>query len=90
MEGVDFVDGRANVVRNMQKFQPGFLCFNGEKAAKELLGVGYVDYGLRPESIESTRIFVAPSTSGMAAKYWDISYWKELAGLVRASRDTQT
>ncbi len=61
------------------RYQPKILCFNGKKAAKEVLGRKSPDYGFQVESIGETRLFVAPSTSGAANGYWDISVWQTLA-----------
>jgi len=64
--------------------EPLFLCFNGKQAARTFLGASRVDLGLHPgDRIGRTRIFVAPSTSGRATKFWDVSVWHELARLVR-------
>jgi len=60
------------------KFQPKVLCFNGKRAAQEFLSRS-VHYGVQPEQIGNTRLFVAPSTSGAANRFWDIKWWEELA-----------
>ena len=61
------------------KFQPGILCFNGKRAGKEFFSVKRVDYGFQSEKIGTTRLFVAPSTSGAANGFWDIRWWQRLA-----------
>lgn len=75
---------RQGLFEKIVKYEPGYFCFNGKKAAKVFLGRD-VMYGLQPERIEDsiTRFYVAPSTSGAANRYWDISYWEELAELCR-------
>jgi len=72
--------GNAALEEKMQVYQPCYLCFNGKRAAKEFLQ-RRVDYGLQPERIGVTRIFVAPSTSGAANRWWNIEHWRQLARL---------
>lgn len=64
------------------KYAPQNLCFNGKRAAETYLNRP-VNYGWQPESIGQTKIFVAPSTSGAASKFWDIKFWSELANSIR-------
>ena len=75
---IDFTASALEVLRSkVLKFQPGILCFNGKKAAKEFPGRS-VHYGLQRERIQNTRLFVTPSTSGAANGYWDVEWWFEL------------
>ena len=67
----------------MRKFAPRVLAFNGKRAATEFFGCP-VAYGRQPQEIESTTVFVLPSTSGAARGYWDEVFWKELAAVVGA------
>lgn len=67
------------------KYQPRVLAFNGKKAAQVFLGRTKVDFGLQPENVGRTHLFVAPSTSGAASGYWDESHWFELAALADAA-----
>jgi TDG/mug DNA glycosylase family protein len=57
---------------------PTHLAFNGKNAARGALGRP-VDYGRQPERLGGTTIWVLPSTSGAARRYWDIEPWRELA-----------
>lgn len=72
---------RAKILR----CQPAILAFNGKGAAQVFLGVRRVATGLQEESIGRTRLFVAPSTSGLATRYWRQEVWRELARLVRGT-----
>jgi TDG/mug DNA glycosylase family protein len=66
------------------KFQPDIICFNGKEAAKvffNLKSTREINYGLQLKTIGKTKIFVAPSTSALAKKYWDESIWRELKKL---------
>jgi TDG/mug DNA glycosylase family protein len=78
----DFERGRGRLLKEMEKYQPCFLCFNGKRAAKGFFDVNRVEYGLQEERIGETRVFVAPSTSAAAGRYWDVAIWKELATMI--------
>ena len=69
----------------MEELQPGILCFNGKRAAREYLGAAAVEYGLQPQKIGATRLFVAPSTSAAANGSWNPEWWRALAELVRST-----
>jgi len=75
--------GRRELERKVARLRPDFLCFNGKRAASEFLGRREVAFGLQPEVIADTRVFVAPSTSGAANGSWDLARWQELAALIR-------
>ena len=70
----------------MRRYAPDFLAFTSKRAAQEYFGVARVDCGLQRERIGPTRIFVLPSPSGRATRYWDEGPWCELAGLYRKAR----
>ena len=78
--------GRRALAHKIARLRPRMLCFNGKRAASEFLGRRAVAYGLQPERIGATRIFVAPSTSGAANGAWQPAHWDELAALVRRAR----
>ena len=80
---IDFSRASPQDVRQkIGKFSPRVLCFNGKRAAQIFLGRTAVTFGVRAESVNSTRLFVAPSTSGAANKTWDVGLWFEVADLV--------
>lgn len=58
--------------------EPENLAFNGKNAARGALERG-VDHGLQPERIGGAAVWVLPSTSGAARRFWDIEPWCELA-----------
>jgi TDG/mug DNA glycosylase family protein len=64
--------------RLMVEFRPHLVAFTGKRAAREFLG-RTVGYGLLPERVGSTRLFVLPSPSGAARGHWDAGYWQQLA-----------
>jgi len=55
------------------------LCFNGKRAAQQFLGRTDVALGLQSEMVGATRLFVAPSTSAAARRYWRLEVWQALA-----------
>lgn len=69
-----------SLLNKIEQYQPKILCFNGKRAAVEFTG-NKVAYGLISEKVEDTVLFVAPSTSGSACRFWDAKVWHDLAGL---------
>jgi TDG/mug DNA glycosylase family protein len=71
---------------DIEKYQPKVICFNGKKAAKVALDVKEVDYGFySTDKYGKTKVFVAPSTSGSASRFWDETFWKELADYIQSN-----
>lgn len=62
------------------RLRPRFVAFTGKRAAMEFTSRS-VAYGLLPEAIGSTRLFVLPSPSGAARRYWNEDYWHQLSRL---------
>ena len=84
--GID-VDGCGALLRRrLERYSPRYLCFNGKKAALEVLGGKRIRYGLQASSFGPTRLFVAPSTSAAARRSWDAGVWKQLSDLVGEAR----
>jgi TDG/mug DNA glycosylase family protein len=93
------ISGNDSVLRNSDfdirgftvkiiKYSPKLLCFNGKAAAAAFLfnnhkKTKYVDFGLLPQKIRNTQLFVAPSTSGSANGIWDESIWFTLAKIIK-------
>jgi len=76
---------RGTLLEKMKRYGPQILCFNGKKAAKGFMGKRSIDYGFQQETIGPAKIFVAPSTSRNAGKYWDEKWWFLLADSVRCT-----
>ncbi len=77
---IDFARSNpASLRTKLLEFRPRILAFNGKKAAQVFLGTARVEYGLQTESVESTLLFVLPSTSGAANGFWDEGWWEKLA-----------
>ena len=73
--GTDALHGK------IEKFSPKVVAFTSKRAAKEFLGRP-VQYGLVQEQVGQSRLFVLPSPSGAACRWWEIKFWHELATLV--------
>lgn len=58
--------------------EPVYLAFNGKNAAQGALE-RQVQLGPQPEQIGGATVWVLPSTSAAARRYWDIDPWQELA-----------
>ncbi len=83
---IDFSGWGALLQRRLAPHAPRCLCFNGKRAAREA-GIKIVEYGWRTETFGPTRLFVAPSTSAAARRWWDGDVWEELAGFVRSASE---
>ena len=76
-------------ISKMNLFKPKIVCFNGKRAAAIFLSwhfnrkvkTSHIKYGLYPIQDSIFEIFIAPSTSGSARRYWQPAYWHELAEL---------
>ena len=71
--------------RRVLAARPRILCFNGKKAAQVAMEKRRVAVGLQKERFGHTLLFVAPSTSGLATRWWDVNVWHEVADLVRGA-----
>jgi TDG/mug DNA glycosylase family protein len=58
--------------------EPARLAFNGKNAARGALERAVV-FGPQDEQIGGAEVWVLPSTSGAARRFWDIEPWQELA-----------
>ena len=63
-------------------YAPRVLAFNGKRAGgvflREVLACKIEDYGLQPQALGATALFVLPSTSGAARRWWDAAPWRAL------------
>lgn len=62
-------------------FAPCWCAFNGKRPAQEFLNRS-VEYGIQSEIIFKTKIFVLPSTSGAARRFWEKRHWEDLSKLL--------
>ncbi|MEE8445045.1 MAG: mismatch-specific DNA-glycosylase [Alphaproteobacteria bacterium] len=71
-------DDPAALRRKIARHRPKMLSFVGKRAARVFLGRP-VEYGIQSETIGATLIFLLPSPSGRARRFWDESWWFDLA-----------
>ena len=69
----------AGVRARLETHQPRVAAFVGKRAAQEFLGHQKLDYGPQPDAVGETALWVLPSTSGAARRYWDPVPWHALA-----------
>lgn len=70
----------------MRRCRPRVIAFTSKTAAGNFLGRHAISYGLQPETLSDSALFVVPSTSGRARNYFEIKHWWALADLVRSLR----
>jgi TDG/mug DNA glycosylase family protein len=73
-------------VESVRHCRPRIAAFNGKKSARvfyRLPSRKGLDYGVGPKFPDFPEIFVLPSTSGSATRYWDLMWWQEFARRVR-------
>jgi TDG/mug DNA glycosylase family protein len=71
------------VRRSILAYKPDHLAFVGKQAAKIVLGRP-IDYGRQPEQLGDAQVWVMPSTSGLARRFWSVEPWRQLADAVAA------
>ena len=63
--------------KKIDEFEPRLLAFNGKRAASLFLR-RQVAYGLQDNVLGRTHVYVLPSTSGAARRFWHVEPWCEL------------
>lgn len=71
------------LTRKVRRHKPKWLAFNSKFTAETYLN-RKLPYGLLPDLIGETKLFVLPSTSGRARRFFDERWWKELASYIEA------
>lgn len=81
------------LLTKIETHKPRHLAFTGKRPAGifllETLGLGLKDYGEQPVTIGETRIFVLPSPSGAARRWWSLEPWIRLGEMHQANRRQQ-
>jgi TDG/mug DNA glycosylase family protein len=68
----------AGLQEKIASAEPGHLAFNGKNAARGALERD-VAYGPQDEQIGGAPVWVLPSTSGRARRFWQLGPWQDLA-----------
>lgn len=76
-------DDVAGLAAKIETYQPRILAFTAKRPAQVFLRDSFgvknpPAYGLQPQRIGRTHLFVLPSTSGSGVRYWDIAPWQAL------------
>jgi double-stranded uracil-DNA glycosylase len=71
----------AGLAARIAEAEPAVLAFNGKNAARGALERDVV-HGVQEERIGGAMVWVLPSTSGAARRFWDVEPWQELAEAV--------
>lgn len=73
-------------IGKMNTYKPKYIAFNGKKSASFALGykgvTNLIEYGFQNFQIGDSKVFILPSTSGSARKYWNEKYWFDLSKLL--------
>ena len=77
----------AKLSQLIKDYKPKVLAFNGKKAGSEfmrqVLDLNVKSYGIQEVEYNDVKLFILPSTSGAARRWWDDSHWYDLAKLIR-------
>lgn len=72
----------AALTAKIERYQPQIVAFTSKRACRTWLGSAGspgIPYGWQAQMIGVTRLFVLPSPSGAARRYWDLAHWEALA-----------
>jgi len=75
---VDLDEARSLLTEKVLRWQPHVLAFTSRTVAASFLGRRALT-GLQPDHIGTTVLWVLPSTSGLARRFFDIGPWQDLA-----------
>ncbi|MDE1148066.1 MAG: mismatch-specific DNA-glycosylase [Azospirillaceae bacterium] len=81
----------AGLVAKMRRFRPGAIAFTSKTAAAVFLAghhaqVGNPPYGRHALDLDGIALFVLPSPSGQARRFFTLEPWREAAGFVSERR----
>ena len=84
-------DDPAGLARRIRAARPAILAFTAKRPARVFLksqfGLDTVPYGAQPVTLDGIALFVLPSPSGLACRFWDIGPWHSLAADARDGDD---
>jgi double-stranded uracil-DNA glycosylase len=71
------------LVAALERYEPDWIAFTGKNSAQAALGEP-ANYGPAEQRLGGSRVFVLPSPSGAARRYWDLRRWRQLASYLRS------
>ncbi|WP_142848860.1 mismatch-specific DNA-glycosylase [Telmatospirillum sp. J64-1] len=77
----------AGFAEKMRRYRPKLIAFDSKFAAANYLGHRSMPYGLQAETLDGIPLYVVPSPSGRARRYFDIRPWQDLARQVQRLRE---
>lgn len=69
---------RESLLCKVRQYRPAFLALTSKETGKIFFDLKHIDYG-HITKLGETQVWVLPSTSGLAQKHWDESWWRKLA-----------
>lgn len=76
----------AGFTAKMRAVRPAVIAFDSKNAAKAFFGVPTVPYGRQGATLDGIVVFVVPSPSGLARRFFDLAPWQELGAFVAGLR----
>lgn len=86
---VDVEAARAVLTAKILLWQPGVLAFTSKTVASRYLRHA-VSCGCQPGRIGATALWVLPSTSGLARRFFTLEPWMELAAAIAPQRESSS
>ncbi|MGB9666330.1 MAG: mismatch-specific DNA-glycosylase [Candidatus Cryosericum sp.] len=83
---VDLGQARLLLSAKIMRWQPRVLAFTSRTVAQQFLG-RRVAVGRQADHIGATVLWVLPSTSGLARRFFDIEPWRDLASFLQESEE---
>lgn len=81
---------RDAVETKIREFQPAMLAFTSKNSGALFLGRHKVEYGIQPERIGKTELYILSSSSGRARRFWREDVWAELGQHYQRLRQQQS
>jgi TDG/mug DNA glycosylase family protein len=81
-------DDPAVLIAKIERHRPRLLAFTAKRPAQVVMRHAFardtIAYGLQDERVGDTAVFVLPSPSGLAIRWWDPAWWHRAADLHRS------
>lgn len=76
----------AGFIAKMRACRPAAIAFDSKNAARAFFGTDRLAWGRQPATLEGSVLFVLPSPSGLAKRFFRLEPWAEAAAFVAARR----
>jgi len=78
---------RGSFIAKMALHRPRLIAFDSKFAAGQYFLNRTISYGLQSETLSGIPLWVVPSTSGRARRFFDLAPWQALANATRSLSD---